>query len=123
MNIIRAWIGIGIAEGVLILVLAAIAPAFINSHVPILGFLIWIVIVGLLGYSLLHVIRRLRDATHSRRLFIRQFPDYSDLSVIHFLEYSSTRVQTTLEIWQTVHQEPEFQSLEMSPLEFLKGHQ
>ena len=122
MKTIRTWIGIGIAEGLLVLLLAAIAPIFINSSFPIVGLLLWAVILGLVGGSIGYVLWRLRDAAIARFLFIQVFPDYGHLGITYFLEYSSNRVQSTIDQWIIVHSEPEFQSLNMSPLEFLSGH-
>ena len=112
----------GIAEGVLVLVLAAIAPIFFNSAFPLIGFFIWIIIVGLIGGSTVYVLWRLRDAYKARTLFIHAFPDYDYVGVLSFLNCSSTRVRKTIELWQDIHHEPEFQVLNMSPLEFLVGH-
>ena len=122
MKTIRTWIWMGLAESVLILGLAAIAPAFINSSVPIIGFLIWIVIIGLSSGSIGYVLWRLRDAYRARFLFITVFPNYDYLGLISFLDYSSNRVQKMIDMWQIIHQDSEFQSLDMSPLEFLSGH-
>ena len=122
MKTIRTWVWMGIAEGVLILVLAAIAPIFINSTFPILGFFIWIIIMGLISGSVGYILWRLRDASLARTLFIRVFPDYGYLGILAFLDCSSTRVKKTIELWQDIHHEPEFQALNMSPLEFLVGH-
>ena len=107
----------------LLMVLAAIAPTFINSPFPIIGFFIWIVIVGLIGGSTVYVLWRFRDAYIARHLFVLSFPDYDYLGVFSFLDCSSTRVRKTIALWQEIHSEPEFQSLNMSPLEFLVGHQ
>ena len=122
MKTIRTWAWIGIAEGGLLLVLAAIAPTFINSTFPIIGFFIWIVIVGLIGGSMVYVLWRLRDAYIARHLFVLNFPDYDYLGILSFLDCSSARVKKNIELWQEIYAEPEFQALNMSPLEFLVGH-
>ena len=121
MKTIRSWIAIGTVELLLILMLAAIAPAFFNSTVPLMGFLIWLVILGAIVGSLYTVIQRWCDACQARHMFITSFPDYGYLGAIAFLDYSSTRVAHTIELWQAIHDDPEFVALEMSPLEFLRG--
>lgn len=121
MKTIRSWMLIGAAEVLLVLLLAAIAPAFFNSTVPILGFVIWAVIICIISGSLSIVIQRWRDAHTARRLFVTAFPDYRHLGVVAFLDRSSNRVTQTIELWQEIHDEPEFITLEMSPLEFLNG--
>lgn len=112
----------GLVEGLLVLGLAAIAPSFINSHFPIIGVLIWIVIIGLMGGSIGYILWRLYDAHMARGLFIQAFPSYDHLGLLSFLDCSSTRVRKTIELWQIIHHDPDFQSLNMSPLEFLVGH-
>lgn len=111
----------GMAEGVLILVLAAIAPTFINSTFPLFGFFIWIAIVGLLGSSIFYILWRFRDAYYARNIFIQTFPEYKYLGLISFLDCSLVRVKKMISLWQDIHHEPEFKSLNMSPLEFLVG--
>lgn len=112
----------GMAEGLLILMLAAIAPTFINSSLPIIGFLIWGAIFCLIGGSISYVLWRVWDAYSARTLFIKAFPTYRSLGLVYFLEYSCHRVQKTIHHWHIIHAEPEFQSLKMSPLEFLSGY-
>ncbi|NET10298.1 MAG: hypothetical protein F6K09_02980 [Merismopedia sp. SIO2A8] len=121
MKTIRSWMMIGAIEVLLVLVLAAIAPAFFNSTLPLIGFLIWAVIVAIIASSLYAVIQRWQDALTARHLFITAFPNYRHLGVVAFLDRSSTRVAHTIERWQDIHNEPEFLELEMSPLEFLNG--
>ena len=112
----------GLAEGLLVLGLAAIAPSVINSPFPIIGFLIWLVIIGLVGGSIGYILWRLCDAHMARSVFIQAFPSYDHLRLLSFLDFSSTRVRKTIELWHMIHSDPEFQSLNMSPLEFLGGH-
>ncbi|MEM9216898.1 MAG: hypothetical protein AAGD25_21425 [Cyanobacteria bacterium P01_F01_bin.150] len=122
MKTIRTWAWIGLAEGLLVLGLAAIAPHFINSPFPIIGFFIWFIIIGLMGGSIGYILWRLRDAYLARIIFINSFPIYRYLGMTSFLDYSSSRVQKMIKLWEIIHDEPEFKSLNMSPLEFLLGH-
>ncbi|MGK7888074.1 MAG: hypothetical protein AB4042_01990 [Leptolyngbyaceae cyanobacterium] len=123
MKTLRFWLIIAGAEALLVLLLAAIAPTFINSTLPIIGLLIWLVIVGVVVGSMTHIVWRWRDATLARDLFTTAFPDYQTLTVVFFLDYSSSRVQKAIAHWQGVHTDPEFLALHMSPLEFLRGVQ
>lgn len=109
-------------ECLLIFMLAAIAPIFINSSFPIIGLLIWTLILGLISGSISYVIWRLWDAHSAQILFIKAFPTYDFLGLVYFLEYSSARVQKMVDLWHIMHTESEFQALNMSPIEFLSGH-
>ena len=52
MKTLKRWLLWGAVWGVVSLMLMAIAPTFLNSHYPLLGFLIWLtVVVGWLLYG------------------------------------------------------------------------
>ena len=121
MKTIRFWTFVGASEILLVVILAAIAPTFFNSALPIIGFLIWVAIVTLILSSVGYLIYRWHDAYRARRLFIQAFPDYQYLGVVAFLDRSSTRVANTIELWHDIQDDPEFIHLGMSPLEFLRG--
>ncbi|NEQ96125.1 MAG: hypothetical protein F6K30_05280 [Cyanothece sp. SIO2G6] len=123
MKTLRFWLKMAGIEALLVLALAAIAPIFINSNLPIIGLLIWLVIMGMVIGSGVYVVLRWRDAILARHLFITAFPDYETLTVVFFLDYSSNRVHKAIAHWQGVHTDPEFLALQMSPLEFLRGVQ
>jgi hypothetical protein len=122
-SILRRWIVIGVIEIVVALTLAAIAPTFINSHMPILGLLIWLMILGMVGFSGGHVIWHWHQARQARRLWVRRFPQYRYLTTVDFLTFSPHQVAQGLRQLDLMQSDPDFQSLDLSPLEFLCGIQ
>ncbi len=117
----RHWLIIGIAEVLLSLVLIATAPRYLNSDKPQIGFLMWAFVPVLLGGSTVYVMLRLSEAKKSRRLFVRRFPEYAALTPADFLTVSSTQVSEALEALELLQSDPDFQTLSISPLDFLRG--
>jgi threonine/homoserine/homoserine lactone efflux protein len=120
-SLLRRWILMGIAEVLLALVLAAIAPIFINSNNPLLGFLIWLFIMVLLLGSVCYAIVQVFAAHRARHLFVRQFPHYRYLSTIDFLGLSPHQVAQGLETLNLIQTDPDYQDLHLSPFDFLRG--
>ena len=120
MRTLRRWIAIGVAEAVLSLILIAIAPIFLNSTQPIVGFLIWAVVLAVLGGSSVYVVVRLRDAATARRLFLAKFPDYHRLSVHEFLDIPASHVAEQLDMLEAAATDPDFQALHIAPLDLLR---
>lgn len=120
-NLVRQWLVIGVAEVLLSLILIAVAPRYLNSDKPQVGFLMWASVPVLMGSSLLYVTRRLNDAQKSRRLFISRFPEYSALTLADFLTIPSAQVVESLETLELLQSDPDFQMLSISPLDFLRG--
>lgn len=121
MSTLRKWIGIGLAEVVLSLVLIAIAPHFLNSPNPTPGFLIWLAVPTLLGGSGLYVVYRIVDAQRARRLFISAFPEYAHLSLKSFLAISAAQVSANLEMLHAARDDADFQSLRISLFDLLRS--
>jgi hypothetical protein len=117
------WILIGLAELVLTLGLASIAPVFINSAYPWLGFLIWVGIIGAWFFSMFQVAIVLWEAARVRRLFLRHFPEERDRSVFAFTGLSLPKVKRSIAEWQYLIQDQEFQEVGLSPLDFIKAEQ
>jgi hypothetical protein len=120
MKTLRQWVVYGIAEILLSLVLLSVAPIFLNSSQPILGFLIWLVVVGMLSSSVVYVVFNLTHAYQARRLFLRKFPEYSYLSLKYFLGLSTSDIAQTMEVFEAAKEDPDFQSLQISPLDLLR---
>lgn len=119
--LLSRWILMGFAEVVLTLILASIAPVFINSAHPWIGLLIWLVIVGAWLFSILHVAIVLLEAVRVRRFFLRHFPEERDRSLFAFTGLSLVRVRRSVADWQDLVTDPDFQSIGLSPLEFIKS--
>ena len=123
MTTLKRWLLWGAVWGVLSLVLMAIAPIFLNSYHPLLGFLIWfIVAVGWLRYGNTIILRWLR-ARQSRRLFLRKYPQYSSLTWVNFLNVSPQQVQQDLETLSIAQTDADYQSLNLSPDDFVTRYQ
>lgn len=115
------WILIGFAEVALTLILASIAPIFINSTYPWVGWLIWLGIIGGWLGSILHIAIVLTEAARVRRFFLRHFPQESDRSLFAFTGLSLPRVQRSIADWQDLITDPDFQDIGLSPLDFIKS--
>ncbi len=124
-KILRRWFMLGTIQLVLSLILAAIAPFFLNSSIPIVGFLIWAGILCMLLGSGTYISLQLRSAAQCRRQFLAQFgelfPDYRSLSTLDFLGIPPVHLADRLEQYSLAAADPDFQSLEISPLAFVRG--
>lgn len=120
-NTLLKWGAIALIELILAVVLIALAPMFLNSNQPLIGFLIWIGVGVMLGGSAVYAIARIRDSYRGRKLFITAFPDYGYLGIQDFLDISSTQVQQTIATLKTAQADPDFSSLQISPLDVLQG--
>lgn len=120
-NLIHKWIAIGFIELVLSLCLIALAPRFLNSNRPAIGFLMWLAVPVLLGSSGLYVSIKWVNAQQARDRFITRFPQYSSLVVADFLDLSVAQVDETIEQFDAAQDDPEFQRLDISPLDLLRG--
>jgi uncharacterized membrane protein required for colicin V production len=112
---------IAIIEIILSLILLAIAPIFLNSNQPILGFLIWLIIPTILIASGVYVLIRLQDAQKSRHIFVSRFSEYSHLKITDFLEFSSSYVSENLEMLENAKNDPSLESLNLSLLDLLRN--
>ncbi|MBD2464868.1 hypothetical protein H6G89_28090 [Oscillatoria sp. FACHB-1407] len=120
-NRIHQWIAIGFAEVVLSLCLIAFAPRFLNSNRPAIGFLMWLAVPVMLGSSGLYVGVKWVNAQQARHRFVTRFPQHSSLAVTDFLDFSVAQVVETIEQFEVVQNDPEFQRLGISPLDLLRG--
>ena len=121
MAVLRRWLAIAVGELVLSLVLLAIAPTFLNSKQPWLGFAIWITVPTLVGGSALYGVTRSLEAQRAHTLFCNTCPDWADtVSPIDFLDILLAQVQATLPQLQAWEETDETQLLHLSPLDLLR---
>ncbi len=118
---IQIWVAVGVTEIILSLFLLAFAPIFLNSHQPLIGFLMWASVLLMLGGSGLYVMARLNDASRGRRLFITRFPEYHHLTVKDFLEIPAAHVMHSLEMLDAARADPAFQALHISLFDLLRS--
>jgi hypothetical protein len=109
-----------LSEVILSLILIAIAPNFLNSDKPIVGFLIWLSVPVVLGSSGTYVAWRIIDAQKARQVFIRHFPEYNHLQTTDFLEISSQRVVNALPLLQATKSDQDFPELNINLFELLR---
>jgi hypothetical protein len=101
------------------LILLAIAPLFLNSSQPIIGFLIWLAIPLILGSSTTYTLRRIVDAHKARDIFVASFPEYSHLKTIDFLGIPSEEMRQRLEAFAAIQDDPDCDILNIAPLDLL----
>ncbi|MGD2183397.1 hypothetical protein [Lusitaniella coriacea] len=120
MNTIYKWVAVGVAEILLSLTLLAIAPMFLNSDKPAIGFAIWLGVPTMLGSSGLYAALRLKDAQKARQLAIAKCPEYSHLKIVDFLNYSSAQVAQSIEMYEVLQEDPDLNTLNISLLNLLE---
>jgi hypothetical protein len=103
----------------LCLFLLAIAPIFLNSNLPIIGFAIWFAIPLMLGSSIVYIIRKIVDTIKARDKFLEVFPEYSYLKIADFLGISSGEMSQQLEAYMAIQDEPDRDILNIAPLDLL----
>jgi hypothetical protein len=123
---IRRWLWVGTGGVLGTLILAAIAPVFLNSAWPWVGVLLWSGILGGWVVSGARVVQQLLGAIACHRCFIRQFPEwqfpeYRNLNVLTFLGLSPEHVEERLQQYLLAAEDPDFESLEIMPLDFVRG--
>ena len=114
------WLAIGITEIILSLFLIAIAPIFLNSDKPLIGFGIWLFVPSLLGSSGIYVIVKIKNAQQARSLFVRHFPSYDYLAIDTFLHIPVAKIQKNLNLLKAIDDDPSFDGLEISLIDILK---
>lgn len=120
-NPLKKWLVIGIIEVLISLFLIAMAPHFLNSNLPIIGFLMWFFVLILLSSSAAYGLLKIWQASQARKLFISYFPEYKTLKIWHFIELSPTSIQEKIAIFQTLKNDPDCSQLNFSPLDLLQG--
>lgn len=123
MKILCRWIVIGVIELLICVFLMAIAPHFLNSNYPLLGILLWLVVLSLLSVSIGVAIVRWIDARTARQLFVDHFPDYHPLTWIDFLGTTSLKVRQDIETFATLSVEPDAYRFQLSASDLLRQYQ
>lgn len=123
VSVIQRWLIIGVAEVLLSLLLLVIAPTFLNSNKPLIGFLIWVFVLAMLGGSGLYVVLKVADASKARNILITEFPEYAHLGILYFVGIPSQLVSQRLAWFEAVKDDPDFQSLNISPLDLFQQPQ
>jgi hypothetical protein len=119
INTLQKWALIGAIETLLSLLLIATAPRFLNSNQPEIGFLIWLSVLSVTGGSGTYVIWRLTDAGRARQILLTKFPEYAHLGIAEFLVLNSKDVSENLPILEAMKDDPDWQALQITPIDFL----
>ncbi len=119
IGVVQRWVLVGVVESLVSLVLIALAPIFLNSNYPLIGFLIWLAVPCLLLGSMLYVILQVSDAFKARQILVSRFPDYQYLRVLDFLELPSTVVASRLDLLEVMRDDPDLQ-VDGSPIDVLR---
>ena len=117
---LKRWLLIGISEIILSLILISIAPIFLNSKKPFVGFLIWFTIPTVLVSSSVYAVGKLTAANKARKIFVTAFPEYSYLRVSDFLELSPAHVASQINLLVAAKETPEVQEFNISLFEILE---
>jgi hypothetical protein len=120
IRILHRWGMIALGEVILALGLVAIAPIFLNSNYPLIGFLIWFLVLVMLAGSGLSLIVKLLDVQRARQLFVTKFPKHASLSWIDFLDLRTSDVAANLDMLEAAESDPDFQELQVSLIELLR---
>jgi hypothetical protein len=120
LTTLQKWFAIGITEIILSFFLIAIAPIFLNSDKPVIGFGIWLFVPSLLGTSGIYAVVKIKNAQKARSLFIQHFPNYAYLGIDPFLGVSITQIQQNLQLLKAINDDPNFDDLEISLIDILK---
>ncbi|MEM9771460.1 MAG: hypothetical protein AAF889_07675 [Cyanobacteria bacterium P01_D01_bin.73] len=121
MAIVRRWAAIALGEILLSLLLLAIAPTFLNSKNPWLGFAIWIAVPTMLGGSAAYATVRSLNAQQAHALFCKTCPNWSHtVSPLDFLDIPLDKVQQALPQLEAWEETDETKILHLSPLDLLR---
>ena len=111
---------VGISEIIISLALISIAPTFLNSKKPWLGFAIWFTVPTVLASSSIYAARKLTAAKRARKIFITAFPEHADLGIDRFLDMSPTHVASQINLLMAVKENSAIQELNISLFEILE---
>ena len=117
---LKQWLAIACSEIVLALILISLAPRFLNSKKPEIGFAIWFIVPTVLAGSSIHAANKLVAASKARKIFVEAFPEYSYLGRDKFIELSPTQVASAIELLKAVKATSEIQELNISLFEILE---
>ena len=120
MGTVRNAIAIAITEIVIALGAFAIAPQFLNSKRPAVGFAIVLGVPMALGSSAAYALWRVADARRARALVWQVCPELTDLRVLDFIDIPADRVRQRLPDLRTIADDPDAPHLQLSPLDLLR---
>ena len=117
---LKRWLLIGVSEIIFSLALIAVAPTFLNSKKPVLGFAIWLAVPTVLSTSSIYAVVKLTAANRARKIFITAFPEYSCLNASDFLELSPAHVTSQIDLLLAVKETSAIQEFNISLFEILE---
>ena len=117
---IKHWLLIGAGEIVLCLTLISVAPIFLNSKKPFLGFMIWFTVPTVLISSSAYAVKKITAANQARKIFVAAFPEYSYLKASDFLELPPAHVASQINLLIAAKETPEVQEFNISLFEILE---
>ena len=117
---LKRWLVIAVSEIVISLVLIAIAPTFLNSKKPFLGFLIWFAVPTVIGSSSIYAANKIVAANRARTTFITAFPEYSYLKTADFIELSPKHVASQISLLTSIKKTSAIEEFHISLFEILE---
>ena len=117
---LKRWLLVGASEIILALALIAMAPTFLNSKKPMMGFLIWSTVPTVLAGSSIYAVGKLRAANKARTIFVTAFPEYAYLEISDFLNLSPTHVASQIDLLISAKETSEVRELNISLFEILE---
>lgn len=117
---LKRWLLVGASEIIFSLALIAIAPTFLNSKKPVVGFMIWLTVPTVLATSGIYAVVKLTTANQARKIFMATFPEYSYLGTSEFLEISPADVTSQIDLLIAVKESSTIQEFNISLFEILK---
>ena len=117
---LKRWLLVGVSEIIVSLALISVAPTFLNSKKPTVGFLIWFTVPTVLTGSGIYAVVKLVAASQARKIFVTAFPEYSYLEASEFLELSPTHVASQIDLLISAKETSEVRELNISLFEILE---
>ena len=117
---LKRWLLIGASEIIISLALISIAPTFLNSKKPAMGFLIWFTVPTVLASSSIYAVVKVVAANKARKIFVTAFPEYSYLEASEFLELSPTHVASQIDLLISAKEKIEVEEINISLFEILE---
>ena len=117
---LKRWLTIGVSEIVVSLILISVAPTFLNSKKPEIGFLIWFTVPTVLVSSSIYGVAKLKAASKARNMFITAFPEYSYLGIDEFIDISPAHVASQISLLISAKETPEVREFNISLFEILE---
>ena len=117
---LKQWLAIGVSEIILALILISLAPRFLNSKKPEIGFAIWFIVPTVLAGSSIYAASKLVAAHNARKIFVEAFPEYSFLGIDKFIELPPELVASQIPLLKTVRETSAIQEYNISLFEILE---